>query len=597
MKIVDNMKENMSNIGVVFKLLKSKDKYLIFLLILESIFRGMLPFFGIYITKVSVDMFVNQYDYDVFVKKISIALTLMFVVKLLEYATHCYAEFRLNLNGPSLFGDIIRKSLEFDYEQIVDKEFIDKRQYVLTTISQAKFAASAAAVKEVLCNAFVVAGTVYVLYYLDLKILIVSLVFVALNTYMTVYKNKKEYGYQLKKAPLTRKLDYLFNVNLDTSYTKEIRMYNMKESFDKEFNNVTSDINDYDKKISKLSLAKSLMFAITEGILNIAVYVYLGYKVMYVKDISIGDFTMFVATIMSLNFSVLGMLEMQSLAIRCSYDFKAYFEFMDMETKFDKNENIPVPKTDEYIFEFKDVSFKYPNQNNWVLKDLNFTINGDEKIALLGENGAGKSTLIKLIMRLFEPTEGEILLNGVNINTLNYSEYLSMFSTVFQDYSLFAFKIVDNICSVDYGDYNIEKMNNALKKVGMYDKVNECENGYNTYMYKVYDDKGVEFSGGQTQKLAMARALYKDGKVMILDEPTSALDPRAEYEMYMDMLSMIENKSALFISHRLASAKFCDRIVMLIDGNIKENGTHDELMKINGGLYREFFEVQSNFYV
>jgi ABC-type multidrug transport system fused ATPase/permease subunit len=270
---------------------------------------------------------------------------------------------------------------------------------------------------------------------------------------------------------------------------------------------------------------------------------------------------------------------------------------MELESKSLKGKaELPETSADGLVFTFENVSFCYPYQSEPSLKNINLTINNKERLSIVGENGAGKTTLIKLLMRFYEPTTGRILLNGMDIRQIDYRKYLDIFSSVFQDFKLFAFRIVDNITSLQGSAAEARKVEESLVKAGIHEKIQSLEKGLDTYLYKLYEEDGVELSGGESQKLAIARALYKDAPVVVLDEPTAALDPRAEFEIYTKFLQMVDNKTAVFISHRLSSARFCDRIVVLKDGAIAESGSHDELMARNG-YYAELFNMQAQFYV
>ena len=247
-----------------------------------------------------------------------------------------------------------------------------------------------------------------------------------------------------------------------------------------------------------------------------------------------------------------------------------------------------------YAIEFKNVSFRYPGSEKYILKGINLTITDGQKLSIVGENGAGKSTFVKLLIRLYDPTEGNIYLNGVNIKDIAYEQYMSIFSTVFQDYKLFSFSLKDNIALAL--PLNEEKVLDVLMRVGLEEKLRKLPKGIGTAIFKNFDETGFEPSGGEGQKIALARALYKDAPVIILDEPTAALDPRAEYEIYQQFNDMVEGKTAVYISHRLSSTKFCDVIAVFSNGEIAEYGSHEELMN-KCGIYSELFNMQAQFYV
>lgn len=250
---------------------------------------------------------------------------------------------------------------------------------------------------------------------------------------------------------------------------------------------------------------------------------------------------------------------------------------------------------DQFEFKFENVSFKYPGHENYVLKNVNLTINDGTKLAVVGVNGAGKTTFIKLIMKLYEPNEGRILLNGVDIKEYNREEYFKIFSPVFQNVECFAMPIYQNISFAEEENTDMDKVNAVLEQSGLKAKIDSYEKGIHTNLLKIFDKEGIDLSGGEKQRLAMARALYKGGRVVILDEPTAALDALAEDKMYREFEKMIQGKTAVFISHRLGSTRFCDKIAMFEDGTVVEEGTHDELMAKNG-KYAYMFQIQSQYY-
>ena len=216
--------------------------------------------------------------------------------------------------------------------------------------------------------------------------------------------------------------------------------------------------------------------------------------------------------------------------------------------------------------EFRDVSFKYPNTDTYALRHVNLKFKVGEKLAVVGKNGSGKTTFIKLLCRLYDPTEGQILLNGVDIKKYDYDEYMSIFSVVFQDFNLFAFSLGQNVAAAK--EYNKSKVEECLKKAGFGERLDSMPEGTETCLYKDFSERGVEISGGEAQKIALARALYKDAPFMVLDEPTAALDPVSEYEVYSKFNEIAGDKTAIYISHRLASCRFCDNILVFDNGNV-----------------------------
>ena len=272
----------------------------------------------------------------------------------------------------------------------------------------------------------------------------------------------------------------------------------------------------------------------------------------------------------------------------------ALFEdFMELENK--KYEGtLPIEKRDDnrYEIEFRDVSFRYPNSPDYVLSHVNAKLCIGEKTAIVGQNGAGKTTFIKLLCRLYDPTEGEILLNGINIKLYDYKEYMSLFSIVFQDFQLFAFSIAENVATSM--EYDEKKIVESIEAAGLGERLKELPEGIRTNVFQLQEN-GVEISGGEAQKLAIARALYKDAPFVILDEPTSALDPVAEYDIYKRFDDLVKEKTAVYISHRMSSCRFCNNIFVFDGGRIVQKGSHEALIR-EEGLYRRLWNAQAQYY-
>ncbi|WIV11947.1 ABC transporter ATP-binding protein [Proteiniborus sp. MB09-C3] len=271
------------------------------------------------------------------------------------------------------------------------------------------------------------------------------------------------------------------------------------------------------------------------------------------------------------------------------------FEYLDIQNDmYQGSLTIEKRQDNNYTVEFKDVSFKYPNTETWALRHVSMKFHVGERLAIVGQNGSGKSTFIKLLCRLYDPDEGEILLNGINIRKYNYREYMQIFSVVFQDFKLLAFKLGENVGTSKTYDYSL--VINSLKKAGFEHRLEELRDGLDTYLYKDFSDEGVEISGGEAQKIAIARALYRDEPFLILDEPTAALDPIAEFEVYSKLNDIVEDKTTVFISHRLSSCRFSDRIVVFDQGQIVQVGSHNDLLVDSDGMYYTLWNAQAKYY-
>ena len=261
-----------------------------------------------------------------------------------------------------------------------------------------------------------------------------------------------------------------------------------------------------------------------------------------------------------------------------------YHGTLSVEKRSDRNYNV----------EFRNVSFKYPGSDSYVLKNINVKFRIGERLAVVGMNGSGKTTFIKLMCRLYDPTDGEILLNGIDIRKYDYDEYMQIFSVVFQDFKLFAFPLAENVATSK--EYDAERVKKCLEEVGFGERLETLPKGIETCLYRSYDTDGVEISGGEAQKIALARALYKNAPFIILDEPTAALDPIAEAEVYSNFNSIVGDKTAIYISHRLSSCRFCDRIAVFDGGSVVQFGTHEELVADENGKYHELWHAQAQYY-
>ncbi len=308
----------------------------------------------------------------------------------------------------------------------------------------------------------------------------------------------------------------------------------------------------------------------------------------------IGEAAQYVGAVSRLASGITGFMTRAS-NLRVNTEFvENIFEFLDLPNNMYQGSLTTEKRRDrKYNVEFRDVSFRYPNAENWALRNVSVSFEVGNKLAVVGENGSGKSTFIKLLCRLYDPQEGEILLNGVNIKKYRYEEYMAIFSVVFQDFCLLAHQLGQNVagsCDVDE-----DRAAKCLEDAGFGERLRELPDGLNTWLFKDFDEEGIEISGGERQKIAIARALYKDAPFIILDEPTASLDPIAEAEIYRKFDEIVGDRTAIYISHRLSSCRFCEEILVFEDGNIIQRGDHEELIGTEG-KYRELWEAQAKYY-
>lgn len=392
---------------------------------------------------------------------------------------------------------------------------------------------------------------------------------------------------------LDRIFYYFLNMFSDYNTGKEIRLY--KEQNLIEHTATDKLLTDGEKLLKKASLhtAKSSSFvAILGALVGFGIYLFIGVKGLY-GLFGIGSLVLYCGSFMQIINGIMKMAVTFGKTAEMVPLVNYYFEIVNVKD----NMTYGVKELDlsyKFEIEFNNVSFKYPNTESFALKNINIKINNGEHLAVVGRNGSGKTTFIKLMCRLYDVTDGEILINGINIKDYSKESIIKLYSVVFQDFKIFSITLAQNISANE--KYDKERLYDALDKANIKGRVLAMENKESTYLYKDLDKSGIEISGGEAQKLALARALYKDSPVVILDEPTAALDPVAENEIYNRFNSFVDNKTAIYISHRLSSCAFCNRIAVFDKSHLVETGTHQELLNANG-KYSELWNAQAKYYV
>ena len=342
-----------------------------------------------------------------------------------------------------------------------------------------------------------------------------------------------------------------------------------------------------------MGLCRGASAAVSQAFTGV-IYLFAGLKALG-GAFGVGSITQYVGALAGLAQGITSLLETVG-DLRANAEFlKPTYELLDIPNKMYQGSLTTEKRADrKYEIEFKDVSFKYPGTDTWALRHVNMKFDVGERLAVVGENGSGKTTFIKLLCRLYDPTEGEILLNGIDIRKYRYDNYLALFSVVFQDFRLLAQPLGQNVAAAI--DYDRERAAECLKRAGFGERLAELPKGLDTCLYRDFEDDGVEISGGEAQKIALARVLYQDAPFIVLDEPTAALDPEAEAEVYTKFNDIVEDKTAIYISHRLSSCRFCDEIAVFDHGQVVQQGTHDNLLDIRGGKYQTLWDAQAQYY-
>lgn len=486
-----------------------------------------------------------------------------------------------------------KKIVEIDYYHLEDPKFIDKLELAKKGLRQHSNGIYSIlnTIENIISGISTLIGVIaIVLLSNQLLVIIITIIGIIVNSY--AYSKYADYNqeYNNNYVRYGRKQWYFNNSIFAFRSQKNLRLYNTNKFLNEKAKNINGKVINARKKTNEKVLSIQLIdICVSKILVTLFTFILLGYAV-YKENMSIAIFTMLYSSIQTFSSCVSNLsYTIKSHSKTCEYQ-NEFIDIMKMKTvnregkrKIEKIESI----------EFKNVSFKYPRTDTYILKDVSFKIDNKEKISLVGLNGAGKTTLIKLICRFFELEEGMILINGIDIKEYNYKEYMKLISVVFQDFKIISYTVKDNIAIIDE---NKEKLDDCLKRAQAFERVNELPNKEDTYINKWFDKSGVEFSGGELQKFAIARALYKDSDFVIMDEPTSALDPVSESEIYYHFKEVVGKKLTLYISHRLSSCIFSDRILVLDGANIVEEGTHKELMTNENGLYYKMFKSQAKYY-
>lgn len=405
--------------------------------------------------------------------------------------------------------------------------------------------------------------------------------------------SKKYFQMEQKVKPHERRRDYFRRILYLSDYAKEIRLSDMHKTLYKRFCDTMSQIKDIYKKDGKvLAVYMTIAQTVTYGLLDAAIYLYLAYNAIITRIIQFGDAAAIISSSGRFSWIFTDLLMTFPEFVKHSLYIDSFNNFMNIQPKIERQQGKRI-KNKHGTIELKNVSFSYPGENKNSLNNINLTIKPYEKIAIVGYNGAGKSTLTKLLMRFYEASEGNIYYDGVDIKEYDTNEYRNNYGAVFQDYKIFAGTVAENVV-MDFAK-NPEKINESLVNSGLDNKLSDLKDGINTQLTKEFYEDGTNLSGGEEQKLAISRIFYKDCGIIILDEPSSALDPISEYRLNKTILSLSEHKTVIFISHRLSTTCMADRILMMENGEIIEEGSHEELINKNG-KYAEMFNLQAEKY-
>ena len=588
----------LDNLSLSFREIWNYDKRLIFILIADVFISALRPFPDIILSGRIVDSITQGKDFLLVIFYIFLMFGINYCLRAISIFLAKTRDYLFIKLTNKLNNDVSRKCLRMDFEQFNDSSVQERIMIVNQAVRGNNFFTSLTIVFATISRFITLVGVICVMTTLNVWLLVIAAVVIALQALLHYIRLKDDRKYMEDSISDRRKVAYGSQLVKDIQSKKDIVMFGMGDYLMQKIETFQKSMLAFDKyRIKKSAFIEIATYSLSVAF-QVSAYLLIGLNA-FRGQISIGDFTMGITSL--INFmSASSFVTNNILTFNDNiFYIRQYKSFNKLRSKFDKTPQT-ITMDDINInnieIEFRNVWFRYPNSTAFVLKNLNLTIKNAERLGIVGYNGAGKTTFTLLLTRMYDPTEGAIYLNGIDIRNIDYKEYQKIISSVNQDFSLLAFSLLENIAITDtVTPEKKEKILKLLNENGLGERLKKLYRGLDTPVTKALSASGVDLSGGERQKIAVVRALYKDASVLILDEPTSALDPVAEHVIFQKFADMSEGKTTVLISHRIYSTRFCDKIAVFDKGEIKEYGTFDELME-QKGLYYNFFEQQAEYF-
>lgn len=602
----------LQKIGRGFREIHRLEPQLIPLTLTSGVTKAALPFVNLYFSSRIIDILSTTREMKTLILFVALALA----INLFLFITSRTLENRYYMSRGLLYnkerGEVIRKLYTLDYEKLESPAFqtlLHKHQEAMDKAGSSLYRLSWM-LSNWVSGATTLAFALILLFPL-LKIsfkagetfvespwfavALFAAIGVAVGIILIISRKISKEWFRLSEQymGLDRLYDYYTEMIADYKTGKEIRTYQEQLIIEKDATQLL--LNEgiaIQKKIAANSAKSSSLIAIIGAVIGFGIYLFIGLKGL-IGLFSIGSLVCYTGSFMQVVQGVTAIANTTGQIPQIIPTLDYYFDILHTESGKQAGTLLPQRGTPVSI-EFRNVSFKYPESETYALKNFSIKLENGEQLAVVGRNGSGKTTFIKLLCRLYDPQEGEILLNGVNIREYDDAAYRQLFSVVFQDFSMFSFPLAQNVSVADA--YEEARVWACLEEAGIADDVREMEQQLDTYLYKDVEETGVEISGGEAQKLALARALYKNAPFIVLDEPTAALDPIAEYEIYSKFNRLVGDKTAIYISHRLSSCRFCKHIAVFQQGELVQLGTHEELIRDPSSAYYELWNAQAQYY-
>lgn len=599
------------NITDAVRMMWQLDRVVVAVAILQAVIEAALPFVGIYLSAYVLDGLQAGTERMTLFRTVVQAVMSVFVLTIIKgylakvydmHAYSCFQKFEMQLG---------RQTLDLDYELLESPRVNELRARIHNDHNWGSGFYSViwnfSWVMSSVIGLGIAIGIMTPLFmesniFQEPSLLFLILGFlgiVSFSTWFSAQKQKKTHKVMDEAARRRSHEEYFLSRRMEYREGKDIRTYKAQKLIETYICKADKLLDEWLYDITMNECQRGFTNGASLGLLQTLAYLFVVLRAVS-GTLTIGLVLKYATTIYrfstSLSSACLALSEFSVSARRQ----QSMIEYRDVESVLYKG-SLPVEKRffceerdNDYEIEFRNVSFRYPGSEQYALKDFSFRFKKGERLAVVGRNGSGKTTFIKLLCRLYDPDEGEILLNGINIKKYDYEEYKTIFSVVFQDFKIFSFSVAENVAASL--SYDIDKVDSCLIKAGFGERLDELPEGSRTFLYHHFYKKGVEISGGEAQKIALARALYKDAPFIILDEPTAALDPIAEFDVYSRFNEIIEDKTAVYISHRLSSCRFCDDIAVFDKGRLVQRGSHEELVADKEGKYYELWQAQAQYY-
>ncbi len=578
-----------------FRFMWANDRVFIFLSLIRAVVQGVSVFPSLYVMSCTINSLTDREEFSRYFLTIALLLGASLVLNFADTFLSEQITRRNDRMKMILKKQVMEVCVSVDYDKLAGCDFADKKEKAMLALNETGVGFMMNNITTLLSSVFMLAGSVAVLNQVNLLFVVPIVLIIVVQVFHSLQESRYEFNDQKTRPERERKDRYIRDISSNIEYAKEVRLFHLKDHLLDYIKQVNHRLLELRRK-SRIEylLPVSVIASVANIIMEASIYLYLGYQAI-TGQILIGDIALVGGVLRTITGRIENVISVIMFYVANSLYACYIFDFFKEKDSCAMNASgTALEKSKKaHTIEFKNVSFRYPGSENYALENVNVVIKPGAHMLIVGENGAGKSTFIKLLLRIYRPTSGTILLDGVDIQKIRLRDYLDCFSTVFQDYRLFAASIDENVSALREPEQ--DRVADAYVQVGLDDKIGSLKKGGGTSLYRIFDEEGVEMSGGQLQKLAIARAVYKDTPFLIFDEPTSALDPLSEREIYTRFNSASQDRTTLYISHRLSSAKFCDDILVFQGGHIIEHGSHDELMRADGE-YHDLFTMQMELY-